>query len=108
MQLLPLSAVLITFVFLTSMKASLKLISLETRKHALAALTELSFCLSKGPRGLLFETKSTKLQRVITSLQKFLIVARAALDVQGINGKNICHQPPLMKYGNYLNSHLLE
>lgn len=62
----------------------------------------------KGPRGLLFETKSTKLQRVITSLQKFLIVARAAVDVQGINGKNICHQLPLTKHGSYLNSHLLE
>lgn len=62
----------------------------------------------KGPRGLLFETKSTKLQRVITSLQKFLIVARAAVDVQGFNGKNICHQLPLTKHGSYLNSHLLE
>lgn len=62
----------------------------------------------KGPRGLLFETKSTKLQRVITSLQKFLIVARAAVNVQGINGKNICHQLPLTKHGGYLNSHLLE
>lgn len=62
----------------------------------------------KGQRGLLFETKSTKLQRVITSLQKFLIVARAAVDVQGINGKNICHQLPLTKHRSYLNSHLLE
>lgn len=62
----------------------------------------------KGPRGLLFETKSTKLQCVITSLQKSLIVARAAVDVQGINGKNICHQLALTKHGSYLNSHLLE
>jgi len=62
----------------------------------------------KGQRALLFETKSTKLQRVITSLQKFLIVEMADVDVQGINGKNICHQLPLMKQGSYLNSHLLE
>lgn len=45
------SAVVITFVFLTSMKASLKLILLETRKHELAALTVLSFWLSIKGRG---------------------------------------------------------
>lgn len=108
-QLVPLSAILITFVFLTSMKASAKLISPETRETRAGGFDgALILSVYKGERGLLFETKSLKLQRVITSLQNFLIVARASADIRGFNGRNTRHRLPLAKHRSYLNSHLLE
>lgn len=66
-----------------------KLISPETTGAGAACFHSafiLSFCLSIKPRGgLLFETKSPELQRVITDLHKRLDCSHSVLDILDIN-----------------------